>query len=389
MPTRPLVRRLAISILAALPLLDGACAHDEVGSAGAVCGDGARQPEEECDVKSPGCVECREAPGYHCRDNVCTEVCGDGVVIGTETCDPPDGKSCDTACHEHAAKAEACDMTGAWLVHQTDYSVAAVINSIQTSSNWYYLEIAQTGPAFEVTKSVFCGITVSGSVDVKLSPAATKALLYRNRQDAKNPGGAHTGTFVEAGDGCAFEASRQYYVRGGKDALLPADFHASPELETLPPLPSSNDLYDPSKGGMLDLAEDTDQDGFLGVAYVVNGLVSGTRNVVQRDWSHYQSDATYPIAKFATELTARSDFRNQEKILHVECASGGMCPLLEAGSTPSLDTPGHVTLRYLGKTWNADPTQTVVVAEPGLSQEQDYQTCVNLQAAMPHEKGKK
>ena len=147
----------------------------------------------------------------------------------------------------------------------------------------------------------------------------------------------------------------------------------------------TNDVYDVTKGGTLELAEDTDGDGFPGVAFLVNGLVSGTRNVVQRDWAHYESDSAHPIPRFARELTARSDFRNQENILHIQCATSATCPLLEAGSTASLDTPGHVVFRYLGKTWDADPAQTLIVGAPGANAEDDLASCLHIQAAMAHD----
>lgn len=387
------IRRLRPALLAlfvAAPFFDTACAEDKVLTANAVCGDGIRQPEEDCDVKSAGCVSCKEQPGWHCRDNVCAEACGDGKVVGAEQCDPPDGKTCDPTCRKLAAKDKACDMTGAWMVRQSDFSVPKGLPNLQKSSNWYYLEITQSGDAWQVDKSLFCGIVVTGSVNVKLADAATRGLMYRNVMNASDPNRKRSGTFKEQGSGCYFDATRMYYVRGGKDTLLPADFHST-ELDdpAMPPLPKPNSVYDPSKGGnLLDQAEDTDNDGFLGVSYIVTGLVSGTRNVVQRDWSSYQSDDTHVVPQFATQFTARSDFRNQEVIMHVECASGGQCPLLEAGSTASMDTPGSVIFRYLGPTWDAQPPNGIVVANPGDDADSDFMTCQNIVTALPHEPGK-
>lgn len=382
------VSAIGLSALVLAPLAPpvGGCATDTVELAGSKCGNGIREPEEECDVESPGCKKCKEVSGWACRDNVCTEVCGDGKVVGSETCDPPDKAKCDTSCHLAAFKPEACDMSGVWIVRQTDFSEANVgTKGIQTSSNWYYLEIVQSGDSWTVKKSLFCGIVVTGSVSVRLQDAATRALMYRNPQADGRPGGARTGVMMAQGDGCYFKAARHYFIRGGKDSLLPSNFDAEPALETLPALPKSNDLYDASKGGDLAQAEDTDADGFVGVAYDVSGLIAGTRNVVQRDWCAYESDDAHKVPKNASEFIARSDFRNQEQILHVKC-SASKCPLLEAGSSPSLDHPGRVVFRYLGKTATDETAKAIVVAPPGADPDKDFQTCMNIQAAIPHDK---
>lgn len=396
---------------AALALCVGAvtlpsCVADEALKGASRCGDGVRQPEEECDVvasalvdddgkplpaKDTGCVQCREAPGWRCRDNVCKEHCGDGKVVGGEECDPPDGDGCNTSCRLSVVKKDPCSLAGHWILRQTDFSVANIgTKGVQTSSNWFYWEVAQSGDEWQVVNSLFCGIVVTGNANVKLSDVGIRGLMHKNRQDAKNPRGGRRGVMRVQGGGCYLESTRHYFVRGGKDDLLPPSFGAEPELETLGPLPIANDVYDPSKGGTLELADDPDGDGLPGVPFEVTGLVNGTRSAVQRDWSAYESDETHPIAQFASEFVARSDFKNQERILHLKCGSGGMCPLLEAGSTPSLDRPGRVLFRYLGDKLDSPAVRALVVEFPGGgSDDDDFATCARIRAALPHDPASK
>lgn len=381
------------------------CVEDEVLKGASKCGDGVRQPEEECDVvaavveddagnpvkpKETGCVKCKEAPGWRCRDNVCKEFCGDGKIVGEEECDPPNGDDCNTSCRLSVVKKDACNLSGHWILRQKDFSVANIgTKGVQTSSNWFYWEVAQTGDEWHVVNSLACGIVVSGNANVKLADIGIRGLMHKNRQDPSNPRGGRKGVMRVEGSGCYLKSSRHYFVRGGKDDLLPPSFAAEPELETLGPLPVSNDVYDPSKGGMLELADDPDGDKLPGIPYEVTGLINGTRSAVQRDWSTYESDETHAIAQFSSEFVARSDFKNQEKILHLQCGSGGTCPLLEAGSTPSLDRPGRVLFRYLGDKLDAPGVRAIVVGTPGANDDDDFETCARLRAALPHDPASK
>jgi hypothetical protein len=380
------------------------CAEDEVLPDTVNLGDDIVQPGEQCDLPTPegskddssdGCYRGKEVAGWKCRDNVCTEVCGDGRKVGAEECDPPGstsegGKVCSASCREQAVVDLPCDMNGIWIVRQKDFSVAQVGSATQTSSNWYYWDIKQDGDTWEVKKQLFCGIVVTGSVTVRLADAATKALMYRNPADASNPRGARTGVMRAEGDGCYFKTSRQYFVRGCAESLLPEHFADEPPLESLPPLPKAVDLYDLSKGGDLAAADDPDGDGIPGVPYEVTGLVAGTRSAAQRDWSAYESDAAHAVAQHSSEFTVRSDFKNQENILHVTCAGGDPpCVLLESGSTPSQDKPGRALLRRLGATLEDPEVKKIVVGTPGQNPADDFQTCLNVQAALPHDPAKK
>lgn len=88
----------------------------------AVCGNGNRQTalySEACDdgnlVSNDGCKnDCKSIEtGYVCSTavpNVCTEVCGDGLKVGTENCDDGtnDGVGCNLGCKTGAVTGWTC-----------------------------------------------------------------------------------------------------------------------------------------------------------------------------------------------------------------------------------------------------------------------------------------
>jgi len=380
--------------IAFLAWLASGCAQDRILDAGAVCGDDQVDAAEECDVESEGCVECRVQAGFECTSEACTTPCGDQIVAGQEDCDPPDGVSCDSSCRA-GSKAEACDMTGYWIVRDTDFSIDDVLSQVQTSTNWYVFHVTQGGAAVAVDRSLFCGLQVSGSVDVTLAPGGHRGLLYRNPQDGSGTPPAQparSGIFEPAGESCRFELERFYFVRGGEDRLLPTDPRSKPDFDALPPLPfEDNPEHKPDKpfGQNLDGAMDDDGDGFAGIAFQISGNSSGVRNTVQRDHNDYFSDATYVIPERAIEFVARRHFENQENILHVsQCPRLG-CGLLLGHSTPAQNLEHRGKWRYLGKDL-ADPrVAAVIVAELKQNEATDLETCANVRAALPHDPAKK
>ena len=391
-PTNPTAARghaarFATLLMTLTLLVLGGCAEDTILPVDSECGNGVREGEEACDGASEGCTEtCEAAEGFTCTDNTCVTTCGDGIVAGAETCDDPDNPDCNSACRLVGVR-PGCDMSGYWIVRQTDFSVDDIFGGLlQTSSNWYIFELAQEGDAFEVQISRYCGIQVSGSVDVTLTPDGIRRLLPSNPQGRNNTArDPRRGVSREVGDGtCEFSMDRWYIVRGveessGESPYLPADFSARPELADLPVMPDVEDDQRMSEAPIdVEGAEDWDGDGRDGLAWVVTGAASGVRNSVQRDWLEYFSDEEFSVAAGSNEFVAVSRFDNEENILH---APSG---LLLAGSVPAPDLMGQITFRYLGQTLD-EPAAAEIIAGPlGEDLDADFDTCARVLEALPH-----
>src|SRR5581483_11513247 len=103
-PVRP-----AAAMAAALALLP-ACEKDVVlpdVETAPVCGNGILKVGGQCDLQSPGCVQCMVVPGFSCDSKSCVELCEDGLVGNNGVCDHRDSQ---------------CDMTGYWAARETDYT---------------------------------------------------------------------------------------------------------------------------------------------------------------------------------------------------------------------------------------------------------------------------
>ena len=376
----------AVVIIGGLP----ACANDRILPVDAHCGNLEREANEECDVESEGCQECRVVVGFACDDTACATICGDEIVAGDEECDPPDALTCDSACRS-GEKAEACDMTGYWVARETDFSIDDVLNQVQTSSNYYAYRIEQVGDTFEVAESLNCGIVVSGTADVNITPSGTRALMHLNPQDRTSARGPRRGTFVAEGDGCAFSMDRHYAIRGLEERFLPIDFIARPDLASLEPLPYEDNpemLAGEPFGQNSEGAVDTDGDGALGLRFVISGNASGARNTVQRDWTEYFPNPQNPTPAYAIEFSASSRFANQENIMRVTGCPLIGCGVLLAGSVPATNLNHRVLFRYLGRELSDPRVARVFVAPMRADLDQDEITCANLRAALPHDPAK-
>jgi hypothetical protein len=303
--------------------------------------------------------------------------------VGDEECDPPDGVVCDSSCHA-GAKAEACDMSGYWIVRQTDFSIDTVLSQVQTSTNWYLYKLAQSGDSFHVDKAVNCGIRVTGSATVDLTDPGVRGLAHLNPQDTDSPRGPRQGTFSASADGCSFALDRNYMVRGGDPSLLPAVFTTKPALATLPPLPSESDPEHPTKTNLTG-AVDVDGDGLPGVAFRITGNANGIRNVVQRDWNEYFTLPDKPIAANAIEFVAGVRFDNQEDVLAVSRCPVIGCGILLAGSHPDPNTQDRVTFRYLGTALTDPNVARILTKELKADIDADLSACANARTALPHD----
>jgi len=362
------------AVLAAL----GACAKDLVLpdlDAGATCGDGIVQPGEQCDVQSAGCsATCMVVPGWTCPNNVCTLLCTDGVT--------GDGGVC-------TGRDTACDMTGYWAARETNYTADNVIGQVQVSSAWALYHFVQTASDFQVVEHLECGTHTTGSATVDYTAASLRVNLYLNRMDgvADADGGvarpARHGTSQAVSGGCAVTFDRWYRVRGALDSYLPADFSTDPTLASLPPLPTVMS-YEPTSTEWPAGATDPDGDGIPGIAYQVDGLLSGIRNAAGREWKDFATHADSPVPAYALKLVVPDGYDDQESVLRVtQCGSG--CDLIAAGSHVPSDLRGSLTLLFIGKTLGSSRVAPVVIGVPRQNPDVDLMTCANVRALLPHD----
>lgn len=257
-----------------------------------------------------------------------------------------------------------CDFNGIWIANQQ--TVSEALSLPQTSNNWYYLELEQSGNDVEVAKHFDCGIEVRGSATVILSRATLTASITRNLQAGRKLSVSKQGT------SCGFEAARFWSIRGADELrFLPGEPNPGRDFP--------DDISDVAKAkplptaAMSDGAIDVDNDGKLGIAFQVTGIVMGTRNSVQRDWTRWFTEPGYEIAAsrdWTTDLTIRADFDNEESI--IDPTSG----LLVSGSMPSGTAKHVLKLRFLGR----DATDPRAMA---LIKADDVETCYAIQDALP------
>ncbi len=371
--TRPL-RQPRFARIAALgaPWVGLACTHDVVlpdhEVATSVCGNGITEADEECDVTSPGCVDCQVQPEWTCTASGCSPLCVDGVV-GT-------GASC-----EDPHRDTACDLSGFWAVRETTYLLDQVFQTVQVSSNWYLYEIAQTGDDFSLSASLDCGVHVTGSATIDYPPATSRSLVWQNPMDGTDPThGKRHGTSAEVSDGCDVTMAPWYFVSGATTNYIPQSFSSGVTLEALAPLPS---VSNPVGGNVFPVgATDPTTAGIPGFGVVISGLIPGLRYAAQRSFTSY-AKAT-KVAASALTIVLDGQFDVQENVLRVtECGVG--CSLLTSLATPSPMLPPHSTWEFLGKTLGSARVAPVVVAQPRVDVDLDLETCTNIQQLLPHD----
>jgi hypothetical protein len=258
-----------------------------------------------------------------------------------------------------------CDFNGIWIGKQVTVSEAEGIPLPQSSNNWYYLEFKQNGTDVEVSKHFDCGIEVRGSATVTVSPATVTALIQHNQQTGRKA------TLKKEGGKCAFDGARFWSIRGADEMrFIPNEARDSQDsidqVAAAKPLPNKM---------MTAGAEDTENDGKLGVAFVVKGIIMGTRNAVQRDWTRWFTEPDFeitPSTDWKQDLKIRADFDNEENVL--DPADG----LITAGSMPSARAKHILRLRFLGRD-KSDPRVSQIVKP------KDLDTCFAIQDALPAE----
>jgi hypothetical protein len=261
------------------------------------------------------------------------------------------------------AEAADCDLNGVWIARQITVSEAIGVSAF--SNNWYYLELKQNGTAAEVTKHFDCGIEVLGAVTVVLERPALEAQLSHNLQTGRKL------SMSKDGATCRLESGRFWSIRGADEMrYLPGGARDSGsnirEVAMSLPLPTADNP---------DGALDPDGDGVLGLAFEISGLLSGTRNSVQRDWTRWFTEPGYelpPSMDWTSDLTIRADFDNEESVLAPRDS------LLSSGSTPKGSAKHTLRLRFLGRNVS-DPRVAAIMKGSQVD------TCYAIQDALPAE----
>jgi hypothetical protein len=256
-----------------------------------------------------------------------------------------------------------CDFTGVWMAQQLTVSQAIMINA--TSNNWYFLEFKQIGSDVVVSNEFDCGIDVESAVKVTITRATLEGELPHNRQNGRKA------TLKKVDGKCVFDSERFWSVRGAvEDSFVPPDGRASmmsiPDIAKARPLPTM---------GKSAGAIDTENDGKPGIAFQAAGIVSGTRNSVQRDWTRWFTDTGYeitPAMEWSAPLKLRADFDNEENVL-----DDGGNSLLSSGSTPT-NAKHELRLRFLGRDRSDSRAMAII-------KQADVDTCYAIQDAMPPE----
>jgi hypothetical protein len=252
-----------------------------------------------------------------------------------------------------------CDMNGIWIGRQLTQSLA--LGAPQFSNNWYYLEFAHEGQNVTVTKHYDCGIEVRGTVTVVISKAALEGLLPHNIQTGRK------GKMYKEGANCAFEMERFWSIRGGDEQrYAPVPRNSTDSIATVA---AASKL--PTKAN-TDGAQDWDMDTKLGTAWQVTGILSGTRNSVQRDWTAWASDATRtvtPAMNWMSDLVVGASFDNEESVIDSSNA------LLEQLSSADAAAKHTMTLRFLGRDANDSRVKAIVKST-------QFDTCIAIQKAL-------
>jgi hypothetical protein len=242
----------------------------------------------------------------------------DGAVVA----DPPDaGPTVD------GGGAVACDMNGRFI--QVEITHSQALGATQTTRNWFYHEVAQAPDgSFTITKSLNCGIRVTGTTTVTLPDATTEALALKTSYST-----GRKGFFRPTADGrCEWSLDRIYNLRGAKSAEFLDDIwkvgDPPKDLSEFPPLPAN------AAEGM----DDWDADGKEGIT-LQTGL--GDRYVAQRDWNQEHGFVAQNLDKFGGDGMIVTTWDGQEKV------STQTSPLLQTTSTPM--SPGFSYWERVGE----------------------------------------
>ena len=337
-------------------------------------GTGSSRAARRATSRATAASSARSRPGWVCTSNVCTQVCGDGVVGTGTTCANP---------HRDTD----CDMTGYWTVSETDYTCDDIFHQPQTSTNWYLYHFVQQGTDFHVDAELDCGVHVTGSATVDYTPSTLEPVMYLNAMDGS---GSHPAPARHlAGDrraGAPSTLDRWYKIRGATDDLSARGLHDGAAALVAPGAPDGERRH--QRVGHARRRPRRDGSG---------------RRRLRRDGvpdhRHRERASATPSSASGRSTRRRRARRSrpraisfdvpggfdlQESILHVsDCGTG--CGLLTTGAAAS-KAPGRITFvvprqdpraaRAWPPSWPAPPRQNVTT---------DLATCANVRAALPHD----
>jgi hypothetical protein len=202
-------------------------------------------------------------------------------------------------------------------------------------------------------------------------PATLEQHMKHNTQAGRK------GTMKNAAGRCVVAAEPFWELLGAQDRFLPPR-NTAEEIEPVAarlPLPTID---------RPDGAEDWDNDGKLGVSWQVSGVLQGSRNTVQRQWTRWFTTERYAIAPAVDwgDILVGADFDKDETVF--DPTTGPLVSPSYSVRTP--DTPNRHFMRFLGR----DKSDARVAAgirgtDPASDTAAAVQTCHWIQDTLPAE----
>lgn len=203
-------------------------------------------------------------------------------------------------------------MTGRWIAVQVTLSEA--LGAEQKTTNWFWMDIEQSGETFTVVDSLNCGFRVTGTTTVTISDDTTEALALRTSSSV-----GRQGTMRDVGSECEFSMNRTYNLRGATRSTFLDDHWTigDPDkpLDEFPQLPAD----------MASGMEDWDGDGMDAITFDT-GL--GPRYAAQRDWNEHAGNVPKNADQFGGDGIVVATWDSQEAI------SDQTSLLLRSSATP-------------------------------------------------------
>lgn len=259
------------------------------------------------------------------------------------------------------AKDPDCDLNGVWAVRQVTRSEALLTS--QFANNFFFFEFSHEGEDVVATKHLNCALVILGSATGRITRATADAILGHNSQVGRK------GKMYKTSSGtCHFEMERFWYARGVTEArFVPKPRNASLSLAQMQ---ADNPLPTPAQP---DGAEDWENDGKLGMAVQLTGIIGGVRNSVTRDFSDWYTDDALPIPPqrdWQDDIRAVAHYEGEEVIF--DPTTGLLAQLAQQDVTAR----NSLRLHFLGRDESDPRAAAVLHADP-------FETCQALQALLP------